>query len=65
MEVYDLASIFESVVTLGRTCIVYDATRSFGVDKFFESRYLTNVVLSLVTNIYGEVSQHRIGAARN
>ncbi|KAI5799468.1 hypothetical protein FPQ18DRAFT_384908 [Pyronema domesticum] len=33
MEEYDFALIFESVITLAHTCIVYDSTRSYDVVK--------------------------------
>ena len=47
-DVYDLGSIIESVVTPQHTCIVVNTTSCLGVETYLESRYPTNIVLSLV-----------------
>jgi ketopantoate reductase len=47
-DVYDLASIIESVVTPQHTCILLNTTNSIGIEEYLEDRYSTNVVLSLV-----------------
>ena len=47
-DVYDLGSIIESVVTPQHTCIVVNTTSCLGVEAYLESRYPTNIVLSLV-----------------
>ncbi|KAG0128312.1 ketopantoate reductase PanE/ApbA-domain-containing protein [Tuber indicum] len=47
-DVYDLGSIIESVVTPQNTCIVVNTTSCLGVEAYLESRYPTNIVLSLV-----------------
>lgn len=47
-DVYDLASIIESVVSPQHTCILINTTHSLGVESYLESRFPTNVVLSLV-----------------
>lgn len=47
-DVYDLASIIESVVSPQHTCILVNTTHSLGVESYLEQRFPTNVVLSLV-----------------
>lgn len=54
-DVYDLASIIESVVSPQHTCILINTTHSLGVESYLESRFPTNVVLSLVCG--AELSQ--------
>lgn len=54
-DVYDLASVIESVVTPQHTCILVNTTNTIGVESHLEQRYPTNVVLSLVSNV--EISQ--------
>ncbi|KAF2666445.1 hypothetical protein BT63DRAFT_416813 [Microthyrium microscopicum] len=58
-DVYDLASIIESVVTPQHTCILLNTTSSIGIEEYLEERYPTNVVLSLVCG--ADLSQ--VGAA--
>jgi ketopantoate reductase len=48
-DVYDLASIIESVVTPQHTCILINTTHTLGVESHLEQRFPTNVVLSLVS----------------
>ena len=50
-DVYDLASIIESVVTPQHTCILVNTTTSLGTESYLESRFPTNVVLSLVSGV--------------
>jgi ketopantoate reductase len=50
-DVYDLASIIESVVTPQHTCILVNTTTALGTEAYLESRYPTNVVLSLVSGV--------------
>jgi ketopantoate reductase len=50
-DVYDLASIIESVVTPQHTCILVNTTTAIGTEAYLESRYPTNVVLSLVSGV--------------
>ena len=47
-DVYDLASIIESVVAPQLTCILINTTHSLGIESYLEQRFPTNVVLSLV-----------------
>jgi ketopantoate reductase len=47
-DVYDLASIIESVVTPQHTCILVNTTHSLGIEEYLEERFPSNVVLSLV-----------------
>jgi ketopantoate reductase len=54
-DVYDIASIIESVVAPQHTCILMNTTANLGVESYLEQRYPTNVVLSLVSGV--EVSQ--------
>lgn len=54
-DVYDLASIVESVVSPQHTCILVNTTHSLGIESYLESRFPTNVVLSLVCG--AELSQ--------
>lgn len=54
-DVYDLASVIESVVTPQHTCILLNTTNTVGIESHLEQRYPTNVVLSLVSNV--EISQ--------
>lgn len=48
-DVYDLASIVESVVSPQHTCILINTTHSLGIETYLEQRFPTNVVLSLVS----------------
>lgn len=54
-DVYDLASVIDSVVTPQHTCILINTTHTLGIEALIEERYPTNVVLSLVSN--AEISQ--------
>lgn len=54
-DVYDLASIIESVVTPQHTCILVNTTNTIGIEKELEQRFPTNIVLSLVSGI--EITQ--------
>lgn len=47
-DVYDLASVIDSVVTPQHTCILVNTTNTLGVEAALEERFPTNVVLSLV-----------------
>lgn len=47
-DVYDLASVIDSVVVPQHTCILVNTTNAIGVEAAIEERYPTNVVLSLV-----------------
>lgn len=47
-DVYDLASVIDSVVTPQHTCILLNTTHSLGLESAIEERFPTNVVLSLV-----------------
>ena len=48
-DVYDLASVIDSVVTPQHTCILINTTHTLGVESAIEERFPTNVVLSLVS----------------
>lgn len=48
-DVYDLASVIESVVTPQHTCILINTSHSLGVETAIEERFPKNVVLSLVS----------------
>ncbi|EOD43184.1 putative 2-dehydropantoate 2-reductase protein [Neofusicoccum parvum UCRNP2] len=48
-DVYDIASVIESVVSPQHTCILINTTHALGVEAFLEQRFPTNVVLSLVS----------------
>lgn len=48
-DVYDLASVIDSVVTPQHTCILINTTHTLGVEAAIEERFPTNVVLSLVS----------------
>ena len=48
-DVYDLAAVIESVVTPQHTCILVNTTHTLGVEAHLESRFPSNVVLSLVS----------------
>ncbi|KAI8675220.1 hypothetical protein NCS57_00422300 [Fusarium keratoplasticum] len=48
-DVYDLASVIDSVVTPQHTCILVNTTHTLGVEAALEERFPTNVVLSLVS----------------
>lgn len=48
-DVYDIASVIESVVTPQHTCIIINTTQALGVEAAVENRFPTNVVLSLVS----------------
>jgi ketopantoate reductase len=54
-DIYDLASIIESVVAPQHTCILVNTTHTFGVESYLEQRFPTNVVLSLISCV--EISQ--------
>ncbi|KAF2083150.1 hypothetical protein K490DRAFT_70112 [Saccharata proteae CBS 121410] len=54
-DVYDIASIIESVVSPQHTCILINTTHTLGVESYLEQRFPTNVVLSLVSG--AEVTQ--------
>lgn len=54
-DIYDLASVIESVVTPQHTCILINTTNTIGIESHLEQRYPTNVILSLVSNL--EISQ--------
>lgn len=54
-DVYDLASVIDSVVTPQHTCILINTTHTLGVESAIEERFPTNVVLSLVSG--AELSQ--------
>jgi len=54
-DVYDLASVIESVVTPQHTCILVNTTHTLGVEAHLESRFPSNVVLSLVSG--AEITQ--------
>ncbi|KAL2136066.1 hypothetical protein VTI74DRAFT_5646 [Chaetomium olivicolor] len=47
-DVYDLASVIDSVVTPQHTCILINTTHALGLESAIEERFPTNVVLSLV-----------------
>lgn len=48
-DIYDLASIIEPVVSPQHTCILVNTTNALGIESYLESRFPTNVVLSLVS----------------
>lgn len=48
-DVYDIASIIDSVVTPQHTCILVNTTNTLGLESAIEERFPTNVVLSLVS----------------
>jgi ketopantoate reductase len=54
-DVYDLASVIESVVAPQHTCILVNTTHNIGIESYLEQRFPTNVVLSLVSG--AEISQ--------
>lgn len=54
-DIYDLASIIESVVSPQHTCILVNTTNALGIESYLEQRFPTNVVLSLVSG--AEISQ--------
>ncbi|KOS18304.1 Meiotically up-regulated protein [Escovopsis weberi] len=54
-DVYDLASIIDSIVTPQHTCILVNTTNVIGVESAVEDRFPGNVVLSLVSG--AEVTQ--------
>lgn len=54
-DVYDLASVIESVVAPQHTCILVNTTHTLGVESYLEQRFPTNVVLSLVSG--AEITQ--------
>ncbi|KAK0264239.1 hypothetical protein LTR57_003191 [Friedmanniomyces endolithicus] len=58
-DVYDLASVIESVVAPQHTCILVNTTHTLGIEAYLEQRFPTNVVLSLVSG--AEITQ--IGAS--
>ncbi|KAF3079360.1 hypothetical protein TWF569_003034 [Orbilia oligospora] len=50
-DVYDLAAVIESVVTPQLTCIIVNTTNAIGIESYLESRFPTNVVLSLCSGV--------------
>src|ERR1700709_2223912 len=54
-DVYDLAAVIESVVTPQHTCILVNTTHTLGVESHLETRFPSNVVLSLVSG--AEITQ--------
>ena len=48
-DIYDLASVIESVVSPQHTCILVNTTHTLGIESYLEQRFPTNVVLSLVS----------------
>jgi len=58
-DVYDLASVIESVVTPQHTCILINTSQSLGIETYIEERFPKNVVLSLVSKV--DIAQ--LGAA--
>ncbi|KAJ4402723.1 hypothetical protein N0V85_005251 [Neurospora sp. IMI 360204] len=63
-DVYDLASVIDSVVTPQHTCILVNTTQSLGLESAIEERFPTNVVLSLVcgaelTQLGGSEFEHK------
>lgn len=48
-DIYDLATVIDSVVTPQHTCILVNTTHALGVETAIEERFPTNVVLSLVS----------------
>ena len=63
-DVYDLASVIDSVVTPQHTCILVNTTHSLGLESAIEERFPTNVVLSLVcgadlTQLGGSEFEHK------
>ena len=48
-DIYDLASVIDSVVTPQHTCILINTTQALGLESAIEERFPTNVVLSLVS----------------
>jgi ketopantoate reductase len=54
-DIYDLASIIESVVAPQHTCILVNTTQTLGVESYLEQRFPTNVVLSLISCV--EITQ--------
>lgn len=54
-DVYDLASVIESVVSPQHTCILVNTTHTLGIESYLEQRFPTNVVLSLVSGV--EITQ--------
>ncbi|SPQ19630.1 81dfb728-efe5-46f4-8c5f-9e337471b97f [Thermothielavioides terrestris] len=63
-DVYDLASVIDSVVTPQHTCILVNTTHALGLESAIEERFPTNVVLSLVcgadlTQLGGSEFEHK------
>ena len=54
-DVYDLASVIESVVSPQHTCILVNTSHTLGIESYLEQRFPTNVVLSLVSG--AEITQ--------
>ncbi|KAI5300922.1 hypothetical protein KEM55_003951, partial [Ascosphaera atra] len=50
-DVYDLASVIESVVTPKHTCILLNTSNTVGVEAHLETRFPANVILSLVSQV--------------
>ncbi|KAF3942371.1 hypothetical protein ABW19_dt0201385 [Dactylella cylindrospora] len=50
-DVYDLAAVIESVVTPQLTCIILNTTNAIGIESYLETRFPTNVVLSLCSGV--------------
>ena len=48
-DVYDLASVIEPVVTRSHTCIIVNTTNTLGVERFLESKFPQNLIISLVS----------------
>ncbi|BFZ64220.1 hypothetical protein YB2330_005359 [Saitoella coloradoensis] len=48
-DVYDLASVIESVVTPAHTCILVNTTNTIGVERSLQDRFPRNLVLSFVS----------------
>ncbi|KAJ2901916.1 hypothetical protein MKZ38_001268 [Zalerion maritima] len=48
-DIYDLATVIDSVVTPQHTCILINTTHALGVESPIEERFPTNVVISLVS----------------
>jgi len=58
-DVYDLASVIESVVSPQHTCILVNTTNTLGVESYLEQRFPTNVVISLVSGV--DLTQTGVG----
>ena len=58
-DVYDLASVIESVVSPQHTCILVNTTNTLGVESYLEQRFPTNVIISLVSGV--DLTQTGVG----